>query len=98
MARTENELKDILINFKGWFESDLGQAFEHSVLLSTFDEITKDRLMKFVVRRLGHLSDADYFNFCKIFSDDIRGVPTPEVQPLAVEKKPRGRPKKTQGV
>jgi len=73
MARTKPELIKLLADFKNWFELELGQVFQHSVLLSTFDDMTRARLAKFTARRLGHLPDYDYFNFCAIFGDDMNG-------------------------
>lgn len=73
MARTRPELIKLLADFKNWYELELGQGFQHNVLFGTFDEMTKARLAKFVTRRLGHLPDYDYFNFCNIFSDDMNG-------------------------
>jgi hypothetical protein len=109
MARTRQDLIKLLAEFKNWYELELGQMFQHDVLLSTFDDMTKARLAKFTSRRLGHLPDYDYFNFCNIFAEDMNGtladapvrvevkeperIPEPELV-LTEEKRPRGRPKK----
>lgn len=74
MARTKPELVQLLADLKNWFELDLGQLFQHDVLLGTFDEMTKTRLAKFMSRRLGHLPDVDYFNFCNVFAEDMKGT------------------------
>lgn len=70
MARSREDLIKLLADFKNWFELDLGAPFDSEALLSTFDDVTKQRLRKFVDRRLGHLPDADYFQFCVIFDLD----------------------------
>ena len=91
MARTRPELIKLLADFKNWYELELGQGFQHNVLFGTFDEMTKARLAKFVTRRLGHLPDYDYFNFCNIFSDDMNGnlenapVRVPVEEPVVTE-------------
>lgn len=69
MARTKEELQELLKNLKDWYAQDFGVEYEASKLEDGIDEMLEERFRKFLSRRIGHLPDADFIGFVSIFSE-----------------------------
>lgn len=76
MARTRGELEKLLEDFKGWHKQDFEAEQDEKVLAPLMQELLKERVRKFLNRRIGHLPDADLWAFVDLYLNP-KEAPTP---------------------
>jgi len=97
MARTKEELAELLENLKDWYRQDFRIEYKADALKAVMEQLLEDRMGKFLYRRIGHLPDADFISFVKIFLDDAepKSPVVPEVKPEAKQAEVLNVQKKT---
>ena len=89
MARTREELAKLLEDLKGWFKQDFDNDYNKEALTPVMQELLQERFRKFLYRRIGHLPDADFISFVKLFDKAIPEVTAPvavvEISKEAIE-------------
>jgi hypothetical protein len=85
-VRSEEELRKLLTDFKGWFEIEFTQPYAHKHFRSVLRQIAYARLSDFCKRRLGHLPDKDFFLLLSMIAKDEAPKPAP-VAPVEPEIK-----------
>lgn len=77
--RTKEELQRLLSDVANWYVEDTGETFSLELLRPILEEISKERRIKFVQRRLAHLKDLDWFNLMALIEDGKRAKATKKV-------------------
>lgn len=94
--REIKEIQKIILDLKKWCQEDLGVEYYPELILEQLYQISQVRVNYFLKRRLGHLPDPDFFNVCKLLTEENRiGVlPPPPPQPPAPIKNERTKKSK----
>tara|TARA_R110000868_G_scaffold407441_1_gene688884 strand:+ start:502 stop:843 length:342 start_codon:yes stop_codon:yes gene_type:complete len=61
--RSDETLKDLVNDVKGWCNSDLGLTYKVGMFEAAIDKMVQVRIGEFLKRRIGHLPDADLIGF-----------------------------------
>lgn len=85
--RGPEELLTLYNQLKAFCAADLGIVFNLEDFKKAFEDMTQERLAHFLFRRIGHISDVDYFNFLALIKNPRSGVvnQTEEVPPIQKE-------------
>lgn len=93
--RTRDELIKLLYELKDNFKKDFACEYTHGQVQGVLMEMREQRIFSFLRRRIAHLLDNDFLNFCQIFMEDVNGKivyppeekqPEPKVEEVAIGK------------
>ena len=67
--RTIEQLQALLSDFKGWFKNEFGQDYSYPFIEHTLSKMVEERVLYFLKKRIGHLSDTDFLNFREVLKE-----------------------------